>query len=62
MQVAPRRNPDDLIVIETDPALVPDRLWLDDLGENLCHGSPVMAIGSWSSQRLLKAAWLHLMR
>ncbi len=62
LQVAPRRQPDRLIVIETDTTLVPDPCWLDELGENLCHGSPVMAIGSWSSPGSLKAQWLHLTR
>jgi hypothetical protein len=62
LQVTPRRHPDDLIVIETDAALVSDRFSLDDLAENLCHGSPVMAIGSWTSQGSLRAEWLYLTR
>jgi hypothetical protein len=62
LQVAPRQHPDDLIVIESDPRLVRDPCWLDDLGENHCHGSPVMAIGSWAAPGELRAEWLYLTR
>src|SRR5262245_33792958 len=49
LQVAPKGRPRDLVIVEAEASLVPDRGWLEDLGENLCHGSPVLAIG----QRML---------
>ena len=33
------------MIVEAEASLVPDRGWLEDLGENLCHGSPVAAVG-----------------
>src|SRR6202162_4045193 len=48
LQVAPRGRPSDLVIVEAEPSLVPDRYWLEDLSENLCHGSPVQAFGRWS--------------
>jgi hypothetical protein len=45
LQVAPRGRPKDLMIVEAEPSLVPDDGWLEDLGENLCHGSPVAAVG-----------------
>ena len=45
LQVAPRGCPKDLVIVEAAPSLVPDRYWLEDLSENLCHGSPVQAVG-----------------
>ena len=45
LQVAPRGRPKDLVIVEAEPSLVPDRFWLEDLSENLCHGSPVLAVG-----------------
>ncbi|CAN5869122.1 hypothetical protein BH23PLA1_BH23PLA1_11740 [soil metagenome] len=41
LQVAPRGRPRELLILEADATLVPDLGWLADLGENLCHGSPV---------------------
>ena len=46
LQVAPRGHPEVLVIVEAEASLVSDRLWLEDLSENLCHGSPVRAIGS----------------
>ena len=44
---SPREGtPKDLVIVEADVSLVSDQLWLEDLSENLCHGSPVLAIGS----------------
>jgi len=36
LQVAPRGRPKDLVIVEAEPSLVPDRFWLEDLSENLC--------------------------
>lgn len=45
LQVAPRGGrPGDLMIVEAAASLVPDHGWLEDLGENLCHGSPVAAV------------------
>src|SRR5579871_4603428 len=41
LQVAPQGRPKDLMIVEAEASLVSDRGWLQDLGENLCHGSPV---------------------
>jgi hypothetical protein len=62
LQIAPEGHPDELVIIEADATLVPDPFWLEDLRENLCNGSPVLAIGSWSSDGLFEATWLHLAR
>src|SRR6202049_639497 len=45
LQVAPKGRPEDLMIVEAEASLIPDRGWLEDLGENLCHGSPVAAVG-----------------
>ena len=45
LQVAPAGRPKDLMIVEASASLVRDRGWLMDLGENLCHGSPVAAVG-----------------
>ena len=62
LQLAPRVHPEPLAIVEADPALVSDRLWLEDLSENLCHGSPVLAFGSRSSNGILAATRLQLTR
>jgi len=62
LQIAPRGHPKDLVIVEAEASLVPDQFWLEDLSENLCHGSPVLAIGSPSSNGLFAATRLHLMR
>ena len=45
LQIAPRGKPKDLFIVEVPVSLVSDRLWLQDLKENLCHGCPVLAAG-----------------
>ena len=62
LQVAPRGRPRDLIFVEAEASLVSDRLWLEDLSENLCHGSMVLASGSWSRRGFLAATRLQLTR
>jgi hypothetical protein len=62
LQVAPRGRPKDLVIVEAEPSLVPDRCWLDDLSENLCHGSPVFAVGRRSMSGFVFATQLQLAR
>jgi hypothetical protein len=62
LQVAPRGRPKDLVIVEAEPSLVPDRFWLEDLSENLCHGSPVQAIGRPSYNGFVAATRLQLAR
>jgi hypothetical protein len=62
LQVAPRGRPRDLIIVEAETPLVPDRDWLADLGENLCHGSPVAAVGRLTLAGLIWASQLQLAR
>jgi hypothetical protein len=62
LQVAPRGRPKDLVIVEAEPSLVPDRFWLEDLSENLCHGSPVQAIGRPSFNGFVAATRLQLAR
>ena len=62
LQVAPRGRPKDLVIVEAEPSLVPDRYWLEDLSENLCHGSPVLAIGRPSFNGFVAATRLQLAR
>ncbi len=62
LQVAPRGHSNDLVIVEAEAALVPDRLWLEDLSENLCHGRPVVALGSPPLSGFFAATWLHLTR
>ncbi len=62
LQVAPKGRPKDLIIVEAEPSLVPDRSWLEDLSENLCHGSPVLAVGRASFNGLVAATSLQLAR
>jgi uncharacterized membrane protein YtjA (UPF0391 family) len=45
LQVAPRGRPKDVFIAEAPVSLVSVRLWLENLSENLCHGSPVLALG-----------------
>jgi hypothetical protein len=52
----------DLVIVEAEPSLVPDRFWLEDLSENLCHGSRVRAIGRCSDNGFVAAARLQLAR
>ena len=62
LQVAPREHPTDLVIVEAELSLVPDRLWLDDLSENLCHGNPVFVTGSPSTSGFVAATRLQLIR
>jgi hypothetical protein len=62
LQVAPRGRPRDLMIVEAEASLVPDSGWLEDLGENLCHGSPVSAIGHLTLGGKLAATRLQLAR
>ncbi len=62
LQVAPRGRPRELVIVEAEASLVPDRDWLEDLGENLCHGSPVQAIGRTMLNGFLSASHLQLVR
>jgi hypothetical protein len=62
LQVAPRGKPGTLMIVEAEASMVPDTGWLEDLGENLCHGSPVMARGWLTTRGLLAARQLRLDR
>ncbi len=62
LQVAPRGRPDELCIVEADSDLVPDDGWLVDLGENMCHGSPVSAMGRLVRSGLIRATRLELVR
>jgi hypothetical protein len=62
LQVAPRERPKDLVIVEAEASLVPDRFWLEDLSENLCHGSPVLAVGRRSFNGFMAATRLQLAR
>jgi hypothetical protein len=62
LQVAPRGRPKELVIVEAEPSLVPDRFWLEDLSENLCHGSPVQAVGRASYNGYVAATQLQLVR
>src|SRR5262249_44286083 len=62
LQVAPRGRPKDLVIVEAEPSLVPDSIWLEDLSENLCHGSPVLAVGRPSLHGFVAATRLQLAR
>ncbi len=62
LQVAPRGRPKDLMIVEAAASLVPDVGWLEDLGENLCHGSPVSAVGRMTLSGMIAATQLRLAR
>ncbi len=62
LQVAPRGCPNKLVIVEAPPSLVPDGNWLEDLSENLCHGSPVLAIGRQRFNGFFAATRLQLAR
>jgi hypothetical protein len=62
LQVAPRGKPRDLVIVEAEASLVPDRGWLEDLGENLCHGSLVKAMGRKMINGFMMASCLQLVR
>ena len=60
LQVAPWGHPKDLMIVEVEATLVPDRGWLEDLGENLCHGLPVDAVGRLTLSGLFSATQIRL--
>ena len=60
LQVAPSGRPKDLLIVEAEASLVGDRGWLLDLGENLCHGNPVAAVGRRNLAGWFMATQLHL--
>lgn len=62
LQVASKDRPGDLMIVQADASLVPDRYWLEDLGENLCHGSPVAAVGRLTLGGLLSATQIQFVR
>jgi len=62
LQVAPKGRPKDLMIVEAEASLVPDQHWLEDLGENLCHGSPVAAVGRLTLGGYFSASQLRLAR
>ena len=59
-RLLPRAGPKILVIVEAEPSLVPDRCWLEDLSENLCHGSPVLAVGRASFNGFVAATSLQL--
>jgi hypothetical protein len=60
LQVAPRGRPRDLLIVEASAALLPDDAWLEDLGENLCHGNPIAAVGRLTLAGHIDASRLDL--
>jgi hypothetical protein len=62
LQVAPKGRPKDLMIVEAEASLIPDRGWLEDLGENLCHGSPVAAVGRLTLRGFFSATQIRLAR
>ncbi len=62
LQVRPWGRPRDLWIIEASTTLLPDAGWMEDLGSNLCHGSPVEAVGRRRRDGLVAATRLDLGR
>ena len=62
IQMAPLGRPCDMLIVEAEASLVGDHGWLADLGENLCHGSPVAAVGRFNMAGMLNATKLKLAR
>lgn len=62
LQVAPQGHPRDLMIVEAEASLVPDLGWLQDLGENMCHGSPVAAVGRLNVAGQFLATQIELAR
>jgi hypothetical protein len=62
LQVAPQGRPHDLLIVEASASVVPDRGWLEDLQENLCHGSPVAAVGRLNLDGQLLATHIEFAR
>ena len=61
LQLATRERPKDLLIVEAEASLV-ERGWLQDLGENLCHGSPVAATGHVQHSGMIHATHLQFAR
>ncbi len=62
LQVAPEGDPAALLIVEASASLVPDRGWLEDLRENMCHGSPVAAEGRLNLAGQLRATRIQFDR
>ncbi len=62
LQVAPRGRPRDLVIVEAASSLFPDQYWLEDLGENLCHGMSISAVGRLMLDGLVDATRIELAR
>jgi hypothetical protein len=62
LQLGLRGHPKDLVIVEAQLSLVLDRLWLDDLRQNLCHGSPVRVSGARLFNGSFAVTWLQLIR
>lgn len=62
LQVAPKGRPRDLMIVEAESSLVPDDGWLEDLGENACHGSLVAAAGRLTLRGFISATRLQFAR
>jgi hypothetical protein len=62
LQVAPKGRPKDLMIVEAEASLVPDRGWLEDLGENLCYGLSVAAVGRLTLGGSFSATQIRLAR
>ena len=48
------------MIVEAEASLVPDHGWLEDLRSNLCHGSPVAAVGRLNLSGFFSASQLRL--
>lgn len=62
LQIAPTGRPRELLIVEAEANLVSDRCWLADLGENLCHGSLIAAVGRVNLSGFLSATQLLIGR
>ena len=62
LQLAPPGRSRELTIVEAATHLLPDDGWLEDLGENLCHGSLVAARGRWLNSGFLAATEIDLDR
>lgn len=62
LQVAPKGRPREMMIVEAEPSLLPDLGWLEDLGENACHGSLVEAAGRLNLRGFMAATRLQLAR
>lgn len=61
VQMSPTPAGREIWLVEA-PARLVDHRWLQDLAENLCHGSPIAAYGSWGPDRTFRAERLSLER